>query len=171
MWSTRRTLDGLVVKLIAQVRQLNGRLNDEIRQRKAEFGRLNDEVRQGRAEVRGLNGEIGRCPSTMPSRSEPRHGSMIPSGYYSPLRHHRRVQSLGPKEVKETLDACLQYGDEDTGQGMRINQCVLDTLVLLSVYCPPLLILSPSPSPPPRIVGTQFIRKLVGAHMEQFILQ
>ena len=111
------------------------------------------------------------CPSTMPSRSETSPGSMIPSGYYSPLRHHRRAQSLGPKEVKETLDACLQYGDEDTGQGMRINQCVLGALLLLSVYCPPLLIISPSPSPLPPIVGTQFSKKLVGAHLEQFILQ
>ena len=58
-------------------------------------------------------------PTTMPSRSQT---SPLSDGYHSPLRHHKRAQSLGPREVKETLDACLQYGDDDTGQDMRINQ-------------------------------------------------
>ncbi|KAF8473514.1 kinase-like domain-containing protein [Kalaharituber pfeilii] len=61
-------------------------------------------------------------PATMPSCGETSPRSTIPDGYHSPLRHHTRTQSLGPREVKETLDACVQYGDEDSGQGMRLNQ-------------------------------------------------
>lgn len=48
----------------------------------------------------------------------------LPSGYRSPARHHQRTPSFGRAPVKETLDACTSYDDEeDGGQGMRINQC------------------------------------------------
>lgn len=52
----------------------------------------------------------------------------LPSGYRSPARHHQRTPSVGRAPVKETLDACTSYEDEeDGGQGMRINQCANPT--------------------------------------------
>ncbi|KAL7275031.1 hypothetical protein RUND412_002048 [Rhizina undulata] len=47
----------------------------------------------------------------------------LPEAYKSPLRHHKRTPSIGRPPVKETLNASLQYDDED--QGMRINQYVI----------------------------------------------
>ncbi|RPB15996.1 kinase-like protein [Morchella conica CCBAS932] len=41
----------------------------------------------------------------------------------SPLRHHQRTASVGRPPIRETLNACLTYDDEeDGGQGARINQ-------------------------------------------------
>lgn len=74
------------------------------------------------APVGGQNARSMTLP--VPTRSTTAPLSKMPSGYYSPLRHHKRTQSLGPRQVKETLNACLEYGDEDSGQGVRINQYV-----------------------------------------------
>jgi len=76
------------------------------------------------AQPGGSSARSKTFPAVMPSRSETSPMPNIPNGYYSPLRHHKRAQSMGPRAVKETLDACLDYGDEDNG--MRINQYVRD---------------------------------------------
>lgn len=72
----------------------------------------------------GSNIRSKTFPISMPSRSETNPMSNIPSGHYSPLRHHKRTQSMGPRVVKETLDACLDYGNEDNG--VQVNQYVQD---------------------------------------------
>lgn len=44
----------------------------------------------------------------------------------SPLRHHRRTASVGRPPIRETLNACVTYDDEEDGsQGIRINQYVV----------------------------------------------
>lgn len=46
----------------------------------------------------------------------------------SPLRHHQRTASVGRPPIRETLNACLTYDDEeDGGQGARINQYAYST--------------------------------------------
>lgn len=43
----------------------------------------------------------------------------------SPLRHHRRTASVGRPPIRETLNACVTYDEEEDGiQGVRINQYV-----------------------------------------------
>ncbi|CCX11803.1 kinase-like domain-containing protein [Pyronema domesticum] len=54
------------------------------------------------------------------------HGSSPSGTFISPARHHRRIPSINRTPVKETLNASLEYDDEDdSGQGMRINQYIL----------------------------------------------
>lgn len=71
------------------------------------------------AQPGGSSARSKTFPAAMPSQSE-KSMPNIPSGHYSPLRHHKRTQSMGPRSVKETLDACLDYGDEENG--VRVNQ-------------------------------------------------
>jgi len=75
------------------------------------------------AQPGGSSARSKTFPAAMPSQSETNSMPNIPSGHYSPLRHHKRTQSMGPRAVKETLDACLDYGDEDNG--VRVNQYVM----------------------------------------------
>ncbi|KAF8416524.1 kinase-like domain-containing protein [Tirmania nivea] len=72
------------------------------------------------AQPGGSSARSKTFPAAIPSQSETNPMPNIPSGHYSPLRHHKRTQSMGPRAVKETLDACLDYGDEDNG--VRVNQ-------------------------------------------------
>ncbi|KAL0637204.1 hypothetical protein Q9L58_003854 [Maublancomyces gigas] len=54
----------------------------------------------------------------------PRHVSSPPQTLLqSPLRHHRRTTSVGRPPIRETLNACVTYDEEEDGvQGVRINQ-------------------------------------------------
>lgn len=56
----------------------------------------------------------------------PRHVSSPPQTLLqSPLRHHRRTTSVGRPPIRETLNACVTYDEEEDGvQGVRINQYV-----------------------------------------------
>lgn len=66
-----------------------------------------------------------------PSRRPVRHqvvrhvSSPSHTALQSPLRHHQRTASVGRPPIRETLNACVTYDEEEDGvQGIRINQYV-----------------------------------------------
>ncbi|KAK6350679.1 hypothetical protein TWF718_003864 [Orbilia javanica] len=77
----------------------------------------------GGSEEMGPDGAIESGQSTPTGRPYvARHMSSPATLFRSPTRHHRRTHSTPRREVKETLDASMQYNENDD---RRINQYII----------------------------------------------